>query len=170
MTVRGPGGSSHGTVQALLVDTNLEEVYGIQLDTGRTFAARQIRIGDGEVITEGTRSEHGERDIIKEFGQPIRVMRREEAGEDEAPDSFEDRFRRHFQRTFDAETGTFDDVAPAYWFGHQMAQREHFQGRTYEASRRGLQSHFRKQNASHAFERVEPAIRFAFEQARTLTL
>jgi len=170
MTVRGPGGSSHGSAQALLIDTSLEEVYGIELDTGRTFAARQIRIGDGEVITEGTRSEHGERDIIKEFGQPIRVMRREEAGEEEAPDSFEERFRRHFHRAFDTEVQAFDDVAPAYWFGHQMAQREHFQGRTYEAARRGLQSHFRKRNASHPFERVEPAVRYAFEQARALTL
>lgn len=170
LIVRGPGGSSHGTAQALLIDTTLQEVYGIELDTGRTFAARQIRIADGEIITEGTRSEHGERNIIKEFGQPIRVMRREAAGEEEAPDSFEGRFRGHFQRAFDAETHSFGDVSPAYWFGHQMAQQEHFQGRTYEAARRSLQSHFRKGHPSRPFDTVEPAIRFAFEQARRLTL
>jgi|GEM_PF-2367796 len=172
MTVRGPGGSSHGTAETLLIDTKLEEVYGIELDTGRTFAARQIRIGDGEVITEGTRSEQGERNIVKEFGQPIRIMERLAEGEDEASDSFDDRFRTHFTKAFlDAEDLSYEDVAPVYWFAHRMAQQGHFQGRTYEAARRSLQSHYRKnEDLRLTFERIEPALRFAFRQARSLTL
>ncbi len=170
MTVRGPGGSSHGKVTELLLDTRLEEVYGIRLDTGRTFAARQIRVGDGEVITEGTRSEHGERDISKEFGQPIRIMKRSDDDGDLSSDSFDDRFEAHYRRTFNGEAPPFSSVRPAYWFAHRAAQEEHFQGRTYGESRRSLQSYFRESDVALPFEEVEPAIQFAFRHARNLTL
>lgn len=166
--VRGPADRSFGTVSDFIVDTERQEVQSLLTDAGRRFPVRALRFGDRVVRFEHTRSEEGASDVVKEFGQPMRVVPKEEVTPGEVAEQFEDVYREHFRKTYGGTAAEFEAYAPAYAFGRAYAMQAHYRGRTYPESREDLRVLFAGRPHEVDYDDVEEAIRFAFEHTQRL--
>lgn len=162
MEAFGQGGTRMGRVVDMLVDPSKQEVYGVQLDTGKIYSARQARIGDGKVYVDSTRSEHGQVQVTKDFGQAVRIRPRDEARADSAV-NFEEMFRRHFEEHYGPEE-EYERFRSAYELGRRAAMRGVFVGRPYRDARLSLRSTYSPKGNQPSFSKAEEAVRFAFEQ------
>jgi len=79
----------------------------------------------------------------------------------------EDYFRRHWQSTFGASGGRYEDYAPAYGFGAEMAGDTRYRGRSWDQVETDLKSGWDTRyggSGESTWERFKAAIRHGWER------
>jgi uncharacterized protein (TIGR02271 family) len=72
-------------------------------------------------------------------------------------------FRNDF-RTRYGETGRYDDYAPAYRYGYQMASDPRYSGRSYEDVEQDLRSNYERQYPGSTWERFKDSVRYGWNK------
>lgn len=119
-----------------------------------------------EVVLSKESEEHIEEvpGTVKRRDIEVERIPGQEAGMAAGAMELEPEFRQHYQREF--TTGEqFEQVAPAYRYGSQLSADRRFQGRSWDEVRQDVRSDWESRNPG-TFERIEGAIRYAYDRAR----
>jgi hypothetical protein len=73
-------------------------------------------------------------------------------------------FRRHWQGAYGASGASYEDYAPAYRYGYQMAGQERYRNHRWGDVEPEVQQAWESGNAGHPWERVKEAIRYGWEK------
>jgi hypothetical protein len=82
----------------------------------------------------------------------------------EAIDIEEIYFRDHYNGNYGASGGSFDDYAPAYKYGAEMANSETYRGRAWKDVEPQLRSDWEGRNPGSAWEKIKAAVRHGWEK------
>jgi uncharacterized protein (TIGR02271 family) len=80
--------------------------------------------------------------------------------------SNDDYFRKHWQSKYGSSGGTYDDYAPAYSYGSQMASSEKYRGRPWNDVESDLRTDWESRNKDgrSTWEKMKDAIRSGWER------
>jgi hypothetical protein len=82
------------------------------------------------------------------------------------PDSYEARFRRHFDRTYARRGRTYREAAPAYHFGYDLAVDQRNAGRDWEELEPEAVRRWEEHHVNLFWEEAVDGARYAFEEVR----
>lgn len=72
--------------------------------------------------------------------------------------------RRHWQNTYGSSGARYEDYAPAYQYGYQMAGGERYRNYHWADAEPEVRQQWESSNAGHPWERVKDAIRYGWEK------
>ena len=75
-------------------------------------------------------------------------------------------FREHYDRSYGAMGGSYDDYAPAYRSGYDYGGRSDYQGRDYDALEPDLRRDYEGRYGEGTWDRFKDAVRHGFDRAR----
>lgn len=139
-----------GFVESVIVDPQQNRFEAIFVGANERFAADEIDVGEQVIRVKASveRPSHDGARAQRSFHR------------------YGEAFRDHFERIFTEREIEFDVVEEAYAFGRRMALDAHFAGRSYDRAREDLVALWITRRSPIPYERVEPAIRFAYELIR----
>ena len=73
-------------------------------------------------------------------------------------------YRRHWQNTYGSSGARYEDYAPAYQYGYQMAGEERYRNYHWADAEPEVRQQWESSNAGHPWERVKDAIRYGWEK------
>ena len=79
---------------------------------------------------------------------------------------FDDDFRADFSTRFGASGKRYEDVEPAYRYGHTLAGDSRYAGRSWDEFETDAQTDWGRSNSGSAWQDVKDAVRHAWERAR----
>ena len=164
--VRDANDRKIGKVDEMMVNTDTEYVDQILLEDGTTYPARDIHIGDRVVYVEGAaEGTEGVQPVVKVYEDYGRVQRSEDAGT--ATVDYDDDYREHYTTTFASSDQDYDVYEPAYRYGHESANDERYEGRSYEDVETDLNRSYGERYPDSRYDQVKDAVRYGYERART---
>ncbi|HWE49565.1 MAG TPA: hypothetical protein VG273_07250 [Bryobacteraceae bacterium] len=72
-------------------------------------------------------------------------------------------YRRNFEQTFGTDGG-FDEMQPAYDFGHRNASNERYRGKSWEQIENDLRTDYNRAYPASDWDEVRIAVRYAWER------
>jgi uncharacterized protein (TIGR02271 family) len=72
--------------------------------------------------------------------------------------------RSHYQNTFASSGGRYEDYAPAYSFGDQMARDERYRGRNFNVVEADLRQDYQRAHPDSSWERLKAAVRYGWDR------
>lgn len=159
-------GNRVGTVDTMIVNTEEERVDAILLDDGTEYPARDISIGDDVVYLTTVHAADDDVDgTVTVFGDSGQVIRRERV-EDADFDANADVFRTHYDSTYGASGGAYDDYEPAYRYGYESAHDDSYRNRPYLDAENDLRSGYATSYADRDFDADRDAVRYGYTRAQ----
>ncbi len=104
---------------------------------------------------------------VSERNQTIKdTVRRTEVNVEQIPGvRFDDSdFRADFQKRYASGDGSYDDYAPAYRYGYDMASNSRYQGRSYDEVESDLRTEYGRQYPQSAWEKMKDAVRYGWNK------
>jgi uncharacterized protein (TIGR02271 family) len=82
-----------------------------------------------------------------------------------AASQFDTDFRRDFQTRYGADPNlSYDDYAPAYSYGYEMASDPRYSGRNFDEASEELRTDYMRRNPNSVWDRMVGAIRYGWEK------
>lgn len=79
---------------------------------------------------------------------------------------YENDFRGHFDQSFRSRGGAYEEYAPAYRFGGELAADKRFAGRDWTTIRSEARADWERRNPGSTWDRVENAVQYGWEKLR----
>lgn len=136
-----------GFVETVVVNRQEKRVDAILTGANERFPVEDVDVGER---------------VIR-LRSPLEVRDTKSPGRKPSGKSYEDAFREHFKEVFAASEDSYESRSHAYAFGRRMALDADYSGLRYERAREALRAHWITQRLSPPFDRVEAAVRYAFE-------
>jgi uncharacterized protein (TIGR02271 family) len=80
---------------------------------------------------------------------------------------FEPDYRAHFNTTYGSSGRLYEDVEPAYRYGHTLAGDSRYQGRDWSAFEPDAQAEWTRTNSGSRWEDVKDSVRHAWQRAKS---
>ena len=157
-------GNRVGGVDTMIVNTDEKRVDAVLLEDGSEYPARDLSIGDG-VVYLTTVQEGGVDGTVTVYGDSGRVVEREEVHEADF-DSHRDAFQTHYESSYGASGGSYDDYEPAYRYGYESAYDESNRNRGYLDAEDDLRTGYGTTHADRDYDADRDAVRYGYTRAQ----
>ncbi|GAB5534620.1 MAG: hypothetical protein Rubg2KO_08690 [Rubricoccaceae bacterium] len=155
-------GTSVGTVDAMIVNTDRKLVDAIVLEDGTEYPARDVSIGDQVVYLTTLNGASGVNGEVRVYDDG-EVIRRVEV-DDTDVDAHTDAFRSHYTTTY-GDTG-YDDYDSAYRYGYETAYDDRYKNRAYVDAEDDLRTDYTSRYSDREFDTDRSAIRYGYTRAQ----
>jgi stress response protein YsnF len=78
--------------------------------------------------------------------------------------NFDEDYRRDFQTNYAGSGGTYDEYAPAYRYGYDMANDPRYRGRSFDEVESDLRSDYGRRYPNSAWDRFKNSIRYGWDR------
>ncbi len=78
--------------------------------------------------------------------------------------SYDDDFRKDFSSRYASTGGTYDDYAPGYRYGSEIANDPRYKGQDYSTIESQLRDDYTRRNPNSSWERVKDSVRYGWDK------
>ncbi|CAN7623892.1 hypothetical protein LJR289_004631 [Pseudoduganella sp. LjRoot289] len=96
--------------------------------------------------------------VVTSTVRPLQTDSQPRSSQDEAS------YRSHWTSNYGSAGGQYDDYAPAYRYGSEMAGSDAYRGRSWEESESSLRGKWESQHPQSAWDKVKAAVRHGWER------
>jgi hypothetical protein len=128
--------------------------------------SKQARVVE-EVIVNKEAQEHTEtvRDTVRRQDVHVREQAGEQAANGSGYDAYDADFRKNFQTNYANNGLTYDQYAPVYRYGYNLASSERNRGKDWTSIEADARRTWEERNAG-TWEQFKDSIRYAWDKAR----
>lgn len=131
----------------------------------RPVVQKTARVVEEVVVGKEVRQKRAD---IDETVRRTEVDVQQLGGDDRSPAyaDFEQDFRSDFSTRYGSTGKRYEDIEPAYRFGHSLAGDERYTGRRWEDVEADARSDWDRSNSGSAWQDIKDAVRHAWERAK----
>lgn len=78
--------------------------------------------------------------------------------------SVDDEFRNHFTSYYGNAGGTYEDYAPGYRYGYEMASDPRYQGKDFNEVESGLRTDYARRYPNSTWEKIKDSVRYGWDK------
>jgi stress response protein YsnF len=144
-----------------------DQVIEVQEYAEEPVVAKEARvIEEVRIQKDATERDETIRDTVRRTEVRVEGINAENAagGSPAAQSDFDDDYRRDFQTNYASSGGSYDDYAPAYRYGYQMANDPRYQGRNFDDIESDLRSDYARRYPNSGWDRFKNSIRYGWDR------
>jgi stress response protein YsnF len=143
-----------------------DQVIEVQEFAEEPVVAKQARVVE-EVLVQKDARERDEtvRDTVRRTEVRVEGIDAERAGAGATTTDFDEDYRRDFQTNYASSGGRYDEYAPAYNYGYEIANDDRYRGRSFEQVESDLRTDYGRRYPNSAWDRFKNAIRYGWDRA-----
>jgi uncharacterized protein (TIGR02271 family) len=123
---------------------------------------KRARVVEEIVVNKDvTQREENVRDTVRRTDVRVEDAQRGNAGS--TVSDYDTDFRNDFRSRY-GDSGRYEDYAPAYRYGYEMASDERYRGRNFNDVERDIQADYVRRNPNSTWERMKDAVRYGWEK------
>jgi hypothetical protein len=143
-----------------------EQSFELTETDEEAVVAKQARVVE-EVVVNKEMQEHTEtvRDTVRRQDVHVHEQGGERAVNASGYDAYDADFRTHFQTSYANSGYTYDQYAPTYRYGYNLASSERTRGKDWNAIQADARQTWEERNPG-TWEQFKDSIRYAWDKAR----
>jgi uncharacterized protein (TIGR02271 family) len=143
--------------------TGRDEVIEVQEYAEEPVVSKEARVVEEvRVNKEATQRKETVRDKVRRT--EVEVENLGEEGAKGSRSDIDDDFRRHFTNYYGTTGDTYENYAPAYRYGYDMARDPRYQGRDFSEVESDLRTDYARRYPNSTWERMKDSIRYGWDK------
>jgi hypothetical protein len=143
-----------------------DQVIEVQEFAEEPVVAKQARVVEEVRVQKDARDrDEVVRDTVRRTEVRVEGIDAETGGTDSATTDFDEDYRRDFQTNYASSGAQYDEYAPAYRYGYDIASDPQYRGRNFDQVESDLRSDYGRRYPNSAWDRFKNAIRYGWDRA-----
>jgi uncharacterized protein (TIGR02271 family) len=143
--------------------TGRDEVIEVQEYAEEPVVSKEARVVEEvRVNKEATKRKETVKDNVRRT--EVNVENLGEQGTKSSRSNIDDDFRSHFTNYYGTTGDTYDDYAPAYRYGYDMASDPRYQGRGFSEVESDLRTDYARRYPTSTWEKIKDSVRYGWDK------
>jgi len=145
--------------------TGRDEVIEVEEYAEEPVVSKEARVVEEvRVNKEATQRQETVRDKVRRTEVEVENLGAGEKTAKRSVSDVDDDFRTHFTSYYGTSGGSYDDYAPGYRYGYEMASDPRYQGRKFSEVESDLRADYSRRYPTSTWEKIKDSVRYGWDK------